>query len=92
MSAPIATIQKNSRELVCIDLTEFKGHNLIDIRVFADNGSEQTATKKGVSLAIAKLPALIHTLRNAEAEARRRGLIAPHEAGGTTDGDLFSSS
>ena len=73
--SPIATIQKNSRERVYIDLTEFKGHNLVDIRVFADNGSEHTATKKGVSLAIAKLPILIEALRNAEAEARSLGQI-----------------
>ena len=91
MNAPIATIEKNSREKVYIDLTEFKGHNLIDIRVFADNGSEQTATRKGISLAIAKLPALIDALRKAETEARRRGLIAQRERVETADGDLFSS-
>ena len=28
-SEPIATIQKNARERVHIDLTEFKGHNLM---------------------------------------------------------------
>ncbi len=88
---PIAIVPKNSREEVRVDLTEFKGHNLVDIRVFADDGSKQTATKKGISLAIAKLPALIDALRKAETEARRRGLIAQRERVETADGDLFSS-
>ena len=71
----IATITKNSREQIMISLTEFKGHDLIDVRVFANDGSEHVATRKGISIAVGRLPELIQALQGAEAEARRRGLL-----------------
>ena len=72
---PIATITKNSREEIHVALTKFKNHQLVDIRVFADNGSEHVATKKGISIAVQRLPELIQALQGAEAEARRCGLL-----------------
>ena len=74
----IATIVKNQREEVRVSLDEFKGHRLVDIRVFTDpyTGDERVATKKGISLAVGKLPALIAALRDAEREARAAGLLA----------------
>lgn len=79
MSEPyiIATIPKNGRESVRIALDQFHGIDLVDIRVLlhGDDGAEPQLTKKGVSLRLAKLPALIAALRDAEVEARRRGLL-----------------
>lgn len=63
----IAEIEKNSREVVRISIDEFKGHRLIDIRVFAAWGDDDILkpTKKGVSLKIERLPDLIDALSQA---------------------------
>ncbi|MGC2410954.1 MAG: transcriptional coactivator p15/PC4 family protein [Methyloceanibacter sp.] len=79
MNAPlvIATIAKNSREMVRIALDEFRGVKLVDIRVMAqmnDPSGQSVPTKKGISLRIELLGELIAALRNAEAEAQRLGL------------------
>ena len=73
----IAIIEKNKRDEIRIALDQFKGHHLVDVRVFADPYAreERVATKKGVSLAIAKLPELVAALQEAEREARAAGLL-----------------
>jgi hypothetical protein len=73
----IARIPKNTRDEVIVSLGEYRGHNLIDIRVFADiNGlGAQVATKKGISLHVTMVPAIIKALMDALGEAHRRGLI-----------------
>ena len=76
---PCAVIPKNSREEVRVCLDEFSGHQLVDVRVYADfnAGPVETRgpTKKGVSLAVERLPDLIDGLQAAKAEAIRRGLL-----------------
>ena len=66
----IATIEKNSREEVRVSLDQFKGHDLVDIRTFADfdDVGERRATKKGVSLKRERLPDLIEALQQAMRE------------------------
>lgn len=74
--AKIAVIQKNKTEEIRVELPEFNGHNLINIRVWVeprDGGAERIPTKAGVACR-ALLPELIAALRKAEAEARRAGL------------------
>lgn len=79
MSDHVAVIDKNSREDVRVTLDEYSGHQLIDVRTFADfkagNVEGRGPTKKGVSLNVAKLPALIDALEAARDEAQRRGLL-----------------
>lgn len=76
---PIAVIAKNSREEVRVCLDEFAGHQLVDIRTYADYSAGvvemRGPTKKGVSLAVERLPDLIEGLEVAKAEAIRRGLL-----------------
>ncbi len=52
----IYEIQKNSMEKIRIALTEFKGHKLLDIRVYYDASETRDAdfkpTKKGISIPI----------------------------------------
>ncbi len=76
-STLIATIPKNKTQNLVVSLSEFNGHHLLDVRVFAAfvQGDEPKPTKKGISIAIGRLLALIEALRDAEAEARRRGLL-----------------
>lgn len=85
-SAPaqeVACLTKNSREDVRIALTEFQGLKLVDLRIYAflsgENGTKYP-TKKGLSLRVERLPALIKALRKAEAEAQRQGLLGPKAA------------
>lgn len=79
MSAtPIAVVRKNSAEEIRVALSEFNGHDLINIRVWTaprDGGAERIPTKAGICCRVALLPKLIEALRNAEAEARRAGLL-----------------
>ena len=72
---PIAIIPKNSKEQIEISLTTFKGHELVDVRIFTNDGTKHVATRKGVTIAVRRLPELIQGLQQAEAEARRRGLL-----------------
>ncbi|NUB25735.1 transcriptional coactivator p15/PC4 family protein [Azospirillum brasilense] len=82
MSSPdtdsiIATIPKNATEEVRITLTSYNGHPLVDLRTFVEyrTTGESGPTKKGLTVAVALLPAIISGLQDAEAEARRRGLL-----------------
>ena len=85
MEKLIETIRKNAREEIRIALTLYQGHDLCDVRVFAEPyaGDEWVATKKGISLSVAKLPELIAALQQAVAEARSAGLLKEDEASST---------
>jgi len=50
-------IKKNSKEVIRISQSEYKGHSFIDLRIFFEDGNgEYHPTKKGISFnpAIAK--------------------------------------
>lgn len=78
----ITTLRKNTLEDVRVSLTEFHEVPLVDVRTFAEFGSntERKATKKGISLKITSLPELRRALEQAEAEAHRLGLLEREEA------------
>ena len=60
MSEVIARFEKNSFEEVRISLTEFKGKELIDIRVYyqPEGEEEMRPTKKGITISPEKFPDL----------------------------------
>ena len=60
MSEVIARFEKNSFEEVRISLTEFKGKELIDIRVYyqPEGEEEMRPTKKGITISPEKFPEL----------------------------------
>ena len=74
----IAKFWKNRRraESVRVELSEFEGHALINVRVWSTgtDGIDRPTTK-GVSMGIRKLPELAQALVQAEAKARKLGLI-----------------
>jgi hypothetical protein len=78
----LAEIGKNSREAVRIALDEYRGSKLIDIRTVCQWGDVDAfrPTRKGVSLKLEHLPALIEALQRAEAEAVRLGILAKQAA------------
>lgn len=73
MTAPtptLAIVTKNTSEEIRIARTEFKGHHLIDVRVFGRFGGPAAVmmpTKKGLTIQVAQLPVLIEALRRAQA-------------------------
>jgi hypothetical protein len=60
MSEVIASFEKNSMEEVRVSLTEFKGKELIDVRVYyqPEDGEEKRPTKKGITISPEKFPEL----------------------------------
>lgn len=77
----VGSVQKNSAEEVRATFSNYRGHDLFDLRVYGKFGAAQTfmPSGKGVSVNIAKLPELIALLQQAEAEARSLGLIGGAE-------------
>jgi len=63
----LAEMPKNAAETIRILATEFNGHELADIRVWAKQGT--TPTKKGLVIRRAQIPGLIEALRAAQNRA-----------------------
>jgi hypothetical protein len=64
-------------EAVRVQLREFEGRALIDLRKhFTDKTGKLQATKKGLTLVIARLPELAAAINEALAKAHALGLIA----------------
>lgn len=79
MESVIATIPKNSREHIRIGLNEFKGHNLFSVRVWVSKaaGAAPLPTQKGLTAAVALLPAIIEALQETLKQAYDSGVL-PH--------------
>lgn len=77
----VGSVQKNSAEEVRATFSNYRGHDLFDLRVYGKFGAAQTfmPSGKGVSINIAKLPELIALLQKAEAEARSQDLLGGSE-------------
>ena len=66
-------LEKNSRESLVINQTEFKGVKLVDVRVFyKDENGDLMPTKKGVSVRLEQLDALIKAPSEVSATAREQ--------------------
>ena len=74
-ATPIATIGKNQREQVRVQLDTFKGARLVDLRVFAafTSSNIMMPTKKGVSVRVELLPELDGALSRAQERAEEMG-------------------
>jgi transcriptional coactivator p15 (PC4) len=74
----VAKFWKNRRrnESVHVTLSEYEGHPLINVRVYA-TGTDgiDRPTPKGIALGVGKLPELARAIAKAEAHAREIGLI-----------------
>jgi hypothetical protein len=77
-AADLAVIRKNAIEEIRVELSEFNGHDLINIRVWADarnGGAERIPTKAGIACNVRLLPELVEALRQAEIAVRNRDLL-----------------
>lgn len=62
----VAIFSKNSREKVHVNLTEFCGRDLLDIRIYwSPDNMNWNPSKKGISIGIEKLPLLLAALHQA---------------------------
>lgn len=76
MSVLVATVDKNQREQVQISLENFKGHNLVAIRVFYDaGGGEMKPSKKGLSIRPEMVDDILDGLEAAKVEAEQQGWL-----------------
>lgn len=73
MAIAIATISKNSAEVVKVELTEFNGHQLLGMRIWTKETDRPT--QKGITVAVGLIPALREALESAEQAARKLGLL-----------------
>ena len=66
MDKTVAVFAKNSWEKVHVSLSEFRGRELVDIRIYwSPDGTNWHPSKKGVSIGIEKLPMLLAALHQA---------------------------
>jgi hypothetical protein len=77
-SPEIAVIRKNALEEIRVGLSEFNGHDLLNIRVWAEprnGGAGRIPTKAGIACNVRLLPELIEALQQAAMAARKAGLL-----------------
>lgn len=74
---PIATIAKGATQEIRVSLEEYKGHQLVDMRIYTPftPAAVPMATKKGLACQVRYLPDLIAALSEAERVARAEGLL-----------------
>jgi len=77
MQEIVKVIPKNSLEEVRIELTDYKGHDLVGIRVYSDftNSREMLPTRKGVTVQVGMINELIKGLQEAKRKAEETGRL-----------------
>jgi len=73
----IATIRRNSREEVRVQLQEYNGQPVFALRAWfkADDGSMRPS-RDGITLRVGLLPEVAKALADAEHQARNEGLLS----------------
>ncbi|MGH3032996.1 MAG: transcriptional coactivator p15/PC4 family protein [Gaiellaceae bacterium] len=66
----VYTFRKNSREAVRATLSEFRGRQLADLRVWAATDEGDVATRKGISVRVEDVSKLLEAVQ---------ALVAAHE-------------
>lgn len=70
----IHEFQKNAGEKVHIQFNQYKGSDLIDIRVYYDTDNDESEwrpTRKGISIRVDLLPELLEGLQKAQKRLRK---------------------
>ncbi len=77
MSRTVYQFAKNATEEVRVSLTEFKGHKLIDVRIYyePEDGGERRPTKKGITIDVSLYPELKKALLQVEKELVKEHLL-----------------
>jgi len=81
MEQLIDEFDKNAREQVRVSLTEYQGHDLVDLRVYyQDDKGQFRPTRKGLCLSFDTLPRLKTAVEKADTTVRElqaSGELAP---------------
>ncbi len=77
MNKLIHTFQKNKFEQVQVEVKEFKGYDLLDIRVYTSSkeGGNMIPTGKGVSINISHFPELKMAITKTESFLKENNLL-----------------
>ncbi len=77
MNKLIASFQKNKFEEVRVQIKEFKGYDLVDIRVYTSTkeGEEKIPTGKGISINVSHFIELKKALTETETVLRENNLL-----------------
>ena len=77
MSEILHQFTKNATEEVRASLTEYKGHKLIDLRIYYDpeDGGDRRPTKKGITIDVSLYPELKKAMLKIEKELINKELI-----------------
>lgn len=75
MQKLIKSIEKNAKEDIRLELCEFKGHNLLNLRIFFKAHDGIFPTKKGITLNLSLIPEILEGLQEARLEAEKAGLL-----------------
>jgi hypothetical protein len=80
MEEVIAQFEKNATEVIRISLTEYRGRQLVDARVYySDDKGQYRPTRKGLSLAVSLYADFKRALLTLEKELIDRKLITSEE-------------
>lgn len=60
-------IPKNAREEIRVSVDEFKGHRLVNLRVWFGDDGEKRPGKQGIAFRLDLLPDIVSALQNAAA-------------------------
>jgi len=72
----IQDIEKNANEFIRVELSEFKGHDLLSLRVYIDrDGTNPMPTKKGITVNQKLIPDLIEALQKAQDTVKNSALF-----------------
>ncbi len=90
MSDILCELQKNSREKVVFTLSNFKGKQYLDLRLFVagENGGLDIPTRKGLTLAVDLYPQFKGALSRVDEALITRGLVDKEDL---EDDDLASA-
>jgi hypothetical protein len=72
----VSAVQKNATEEIRFLIRRWRGLDLFDIRIFARAAvGDMRPTREGCAVNVAKLPEILAAVTEAEAQARRLGLL-----------------
>ncbi len=83
MSRLVKRIPKNSREVVHVSVDHYRGHDLLNLRVWyeSDDGTMRPG-RQGLALRLALVPELLEALQTVVAESQGQAEPAPKNPAG----------